>query len=210
MKKRIGTFFIGSILFLLACWGIGRWLHPKANPVQGLALTQAPAPTATEAVPEPPAAEAPSASEASAPAPQPERQAERAISFENAKETADNPWGVTAGMIETDSDGRCLFLTPNTAAGFGDLTEEERKKGIQLACEIHPWVATLSDGAGILVWYLNGDDILREETWAVSSTDAWQSHALTFPEGCTAVKFLCNNGGRDNDAADWVIMKMEP
>lgn len=129
------------------------------------------------------------------------------VSFENAVATSDNPWGFTAGIIDTDTDGKCLFITPNTAVEMYDLTEKE---SLPLQFMIHPWVAKDSDGAGVVVWYLDKDDnILGQEEISVSNSDKWKNFEIDLKQyqGIAKVKLLCNNGANNDDTSDWVIIK---
>lgn len=66
------------------------------------------------------------------------------IEWTNQEAAADNPWGVSAGLIDTEEGNKAIFLTPGTAAKLhcyvGDSCE------IRLVYYVHPWVADVSDG----------------------------------------------------------------
>ena len=127
----------------------------------------------------------------------------------NPARTEDNPWGTTAGIIDTDEDGRCLLLTPNTGAVL-KIPEEMRE--IRLGMRIHPWVAEHSDGAGVLVWLLDaGDNILHEENIPVGNTADYVQYQqdLTAFQGVTHVALRCNNGANGDDSGDWVVVRLE-
>ncbi len=129
------------------------------------------------------------------------------IMFEGSKETSDNPWGYTAGIIDTDFAGECILLNPNTSVS---LKPFDYLSSLNLSVKIHPWVAESSDGAGIDIWLMNdSDEILRKESLFVSNEDMWNDIIYTAQEldGVKKIKFLCNNGEREDDSADWIIIK---
>lgn len=129
------------------------------------------------------------------------------ISFEGSKETSDNPWGTTAGVIEME-EGKCILLTPNTSFSIRQLKDAGK---FNFSYEIHPWVRENSDGAGILIWIMDEEDtILHEEVIKVDKEEEWKIFELdlTQYDGASQIKVLCNNGG-GNDDGDWVIVKPE-
>lgn len=129
------------------------------------------------------------------------------VNFEGAVETNDNPWGYTAGIIDTDTDGRCLLITPNTAVQINDLTTSD---SLELQFMIHPWVSRSSDGAGILIWYLDKENnILGQEDISIDNSDKWQNYEINKEKyvDTAKVKILANNGSNNDDSADWVIIK---
>ena len=130
------------------------------------------------------------------------------LTFENVNTVSDNPWGITAGMIQEESEGECIFLTPNTSVVIDGLDLEMIKTGVSMDFEIHPWVSENSDGAGIIVWYMNdAGKIIAQDEWAISNQEAWQEYILHCDsEDVTKVKLLCNNGENDDDSADWVLI----
>lgn len=128
------------------------------------------------------------------------------LSFEGSQETSDNPWNTTAGWIDTEEDGRCIFLTPNTATFF-EITGVET---LSFDCEIHPWVKASSDGAGILVWVMDNEDtILYQEEIFVDAKDSWKKVELDLRpyKSVEKIKILCNNGKNEDDNGDWVLVK---
>ena len=65
------------------------------------------------------------------------------LEWENQKETEENPWGTTAGIIETETGTKAALLTPGTGLRVTQSVEEDV---IAVRYYIHPWVAELSDG----------------------------------------------------------------
>ena len=128
------------------------------------------------------------------------------LSFEGSQETFDNPWNTTAGWIDTEEDGRCIFLTPNTAVFF-EITGAET---LVFDYELHPWVKENSDGAGILLWVMDEEDtILYQEEIFVDAKDSWKRVELDLRpyKSVGRIKMLCNNGKNEDDNGDWVLVK---
>lgn len=65
------------------------------------------------------------------------------LEWENQKETEENPWGTTAGIIETEAGAKAALLTPGTGLRVTQSVEEDV---IAIRYYIHPWVAEFSDG----------------------------------------------------------------
>lgn len=169
---------LGAVVYLGACYGIGQYFHGGTNEPQTAASAAAAAPGQSTAV-----------------------------IYEGTAETTDNPWGVTAGTIELEDEGSCIFLTPNTAAllQMPDDTNE-----ISLTYRIHPWVSGSSDGAGLLIWYLDAEnELLGEDTLSVNAEEDWQEASLDLYAGTQKIKILCNNGGKNDDCGDWVLVKQK-
>lgn len=128
--------------------------------------------------------------------------------FEGSQETSDNPWNTTAGVIEMEEVGEVIFLTPNTSVSFPQAAE---LTSLDFSYTIHPWVKENSDGAGLLLRLLNDEDeIIYEEEIIVSGEDEWMDYHLdiTKCDGVTTIKLACNNGLNDDDACDWVMLKL--
>ncbi len=127
------------------------------------------------------------------------------LAFENSDETTDNPWGFTAGLIDVDED-KCVFLTPNTGVM---IYPNETGSVSVFDAYIHPWVADASDGAGLVVWYLDKNDGIVGQEEVNVGTDGENAKLaldLTRYHEADHFKILCNNGGSD-DSSDWVVVK---
>ncbi len=124
-----------------------------------------------------------------------------------ATDTQDNPWGKTAGIFEMEDIGECIFLTPNTGIQINDVSS--MKELLSFKIRIHPWVAELSDGAGLTVWLMNSNnDIVLEDGINIESEDEWVylSYNLSEYENVSRIQLLCNNGKNNDDNGDWVII----
>lgn len=130
------------------------------------------------------------------------------LEFEGSEKTSDNPWGYTAGIIETDFAGECILLNPNTLV---TLNVSEDWELLNLAFKIHPWVAESSDGAGIVVQFLDSDEnVLAENLVDIGNETKWKNHSFELKEkNVSTVKLACNNGKNNDDAADWVIVSIQ-
>ena len=191
MKRIIGV-LVGSAIFLLACWWIGRVLHPgnAESTVHEAESVEGTGEHSTDAW----------------------HWDGNNISFENSKDTNDNPWGYTAGMIDTDDDGKCIFMTPSTAVILDGISKEIFEKGLSLQFQIHPWVADGSDGAGVSVLFVSDEGkIIEHEEVVVDNKGGWQKHVfkLSVDEEVSKIKLICNSGNGQDEAADWVIIKTE-
>lgn len=129
------------------------------------------------------------------------------LEFEGSEKTSDNPWGYTTGIIDTDFAGECILLNPNTSV---TLNIPENLDSLNLAFKIHPWVAESSDGAGIIVQYLDlNQNIVKEICLDVINGEEWFSYSIeSIDENDTNVRLTCNNGKNNNDTADWVIIAL--
>ena len=127
------------------------------------------------------------------------------ISIENIQAVNDNPWGYNAGIIEIDDGDNCIFLTPDTYVTFYQINDSK----VSFDLEIHPWVAELSDGAGILIWLMDEEDhICSQETFFIDNSSNWKSLEIdlaSFPT-VSRIRLLCNNGVNNNNDGDWVVI----
>lgn len=131
------------------------------------------------------------------------------ITFEGNTSTNDNPWGITAGYFEMEDEGQCILLTPNTSALISSITNFE---SIELKYEIHPWVRDSSDGAGVIIDYLDSfGESMGKEQISIDSMADWQSYVIELAryESVEAIEIICNSGKRDNDICDWVILQIK-
>lgn len=131
------------------------------------------------------------------------------IKIKGVYPTKDIPWGKTAGIIEEESIGECILLTPGTSMEFNIIRGD--KKYIQISWMIHPWVSANSDGAEIVVdvfekgtetpmitecYYLKKSDNFFECNLDVSILKAEELY----------LKLSCNGGPDGNEDSDWVIL----
>ena len=71
------------------------------------------------------------------------------IEWINQEKTDENPWGVTANIIEMEEGNRAIFLMPGTAVKIRYHVREEDVLPIQYS--VHPWMAEISDGLKISI-----------------------------------------------------------
>lgn len=130
------------------------------------------------------------------------------VSFEGNNKTEDNPWNMTAGWIEMDDEGKCIFLTPNTEAIF----DAEEMETFVFEYEIHPWVKEASDGLGIMASVMDRDGtVLYQTEIDVSEKDGWKQAELNLSQydGVDKIKLACNNGKNEDDSCDWAVVKID-
>lgn len=129
------------------------------------------------------------------------------IRIEGSNQTEDNPWGFTAGIIDMESIGDCVLLTPNTSLVLENISSKEV---IFIELTIHPWVKELSDGAGILVRFKDiEENVIGEDDIHIGNEESWitlEYNMEQFPN-INSIELLCNNGLLDDDTADWVVIK---
>ena len=89
------------------------------------------------------------------------------VSFENNQPKMDNPWSCSAGVIDSGTDGNCIFLTPGTSSSVWLDTDE----GVSFGLKIHPWVAKDSDGVLVETDLLDDENrIIHSETIPLANT----------------------------------------
>lgn len=195
MKKYM-TILIAAVISLSCCWFIGQKLHQEkpeaeiqsdnsAEDIQQSEVQELSEPETVQKV----------------------ATLVDIVDFDGANETSDNPWNVTAGIIDVENEGECIFLTPNTSAKI-ELTNQDKEVSFQY--QIHPWMKETSSGAGIVIWVLDHQDtILCTEEFEIDEKNGWTEYKLDLEDysDVSNVKILCNNGADDNDSGDWVIIK---
>lgn len=129
------------------------------------------------------------------------------IEFEGSEQTSDNPYGFTAGMIEFEGENY-IFLTPNTACILYNLS---KVKNVSLALELHPWVASGSDGAGIdvIAYYEDGSNEQMETIFLENSKGKINKSYNILERKIEKIVLNCQNGTNNNSDADWVMIMCE-
>ena len=100
------------------------------------------------------------------------------------------PWGFTAGEIVMEDGSEAWLLTPNTSLKL------KGAQGRVFQYCVHPWVASLGDGAQIALKSDSGEQQFRAET-------DWQE--LTLGDSDEAV-IACLS--EDNNDGDWVVLRL--
>ena len=127
------------------------------------------------------------------------------IRFDNVQIVDDNPWNTNAGVIDSGTDGSCVFLTPDTTA-YIDLNKAEE---VSFELKIHPWVAQYSDGVKGLVSLLDEkDEVLYQQTIAIGNAESYVFNVDfdSYPQ-CSCAAFRCEAGDSNNRDADWLIIR---
>ncbi len=131
------------------------------------------------------------------------------VQFVGSTATEENPWGTTAGLIQIEDVGECIFLTPNTSAEIE--LENPEGKSIAFKYEIYSQVRDASDGADIFVEvFVNGEEEASiSKMFAVTAESDWAEAVVPVDEEGVEnirVKISCRNGEQGNDDADWVLI----
>ncbi len=205
MKKII--FNVGAIIvFLLLCWRIGVALHPNGDVMseEGKDNSEVEISSAESTIADN------IAKEQNEMAQDMLQLKEESLVFLNAESVSDNPWGFTAGIIDVDQDGQCLFLTPGTGVVIDGISDVALEDDLNMQFKIHLWVAKDSDGAGITISLKDQDaNTIRQERMLISAQDGWQSMGDPIKTGeIRQVELLCDGGDNSNETADWLIIKL--
>lgn len=128
--------------------------------------------------------------------------------FDHSSGTSDNPWGITAGFIETENDGNCLLLTPGTSVSVSSIHEESTMASFSFESTIHPWVAKDSDGATVTIRIISEEGEYQEE-FAIDSNETWKQFDvdLSSYHNVSSIELLCDCGPKDDESCDWVLIK---
>ena len=129
------------------------------------------------------------------------------VLIENASVVTDNPWGINAGVLDTGTDGDCIFLTPGTSAQV--FFPDEMNENTAFELKIHPWVSQYSDGVEVYIDVIDIYGSLLDQTMIAldnQSTVIYQPDTLDNSQ-CKKIVFRCDNGAKDNSDADWLIIK---
>ena len=123
--------------------------------------------------------------------------------FSGANKTDDNPWNTTAGIITLDDGGEAVFLTPETQYEI----RIENEKSIRFEYMLYDQVRDASDGAALVVEYLNEkDEEVHQEVLDITKDDVWLTYHDEL-DNISKVRISCGNGDHGDDTADWVIVR---
>ena len=123
--------------------------------------------------------------------------------FIGANETTGNPWNTTAGIISLDDGSQVVFLTPKTQyeIPIGDADQ------LSFSYMLNEQVSASSDGAALIVEYLNdNDEVLSQEVLDITKDDIWLQY-MDELNNISKVRLGCGNGANGDDTADWVIIR---
>ena len=131
------------------------------------------------------------------------------LMLQGQRSVTDTPWKTNAGIIELEEGEKVLLLTPNTGvmAPYMDIFG----KKLRMTFCIYEEVRDMSDGAGLLLQIHDGEgNLIKEEHIAVDAALGWQTYECDLTEkdvDGADIRIVCNNGGNDDDACDWVIIR---
>lgn len=123
-------------------------------------------------------------------------------------ESSDYPYGYNVGKIQDDTVGTAILVTPGTSIQVNDYSLSQ-DTFLNIAYEIHPWVASETDGAVLNV------DILSEGkkqnfSWNVDAQDGLQRQKISLEEFVNTkinVQVYVTNAENKNEVCDWVTVE---
>ncbi len=132
------------------------------------------------------------------------------VFFEESGPADDNPWGVTAGIIDSGGDGECILLTPGTAV---DLMDMDLSVKFLFRMKIHPLTWEISDGVCLDISLLDKEDeILYQDTVLLESEENWSEYAAdlsSYKEEAARIRVACRNAEEDHADGDWLILSFK-
>lgn len=119
--------------------------------------------------------------------------------------TDDNPWGITAGLINIDTVGECILLTPGTWV-------EIKARDISFSYELFSQVRDASDGALLEILYedYEGELVYSDVKEVSTLSDSYNFEFVantTDVNNVNLIRFKCESGKNNNEDADWVIIR---
>lgn len=130
------------------------------------------------------------------------------LQFSGAMKTSDNPWGITAGEIDIENEGQCIFLMPGTSASF--RIEKGHKEGLVLSAMIHPWVREKSNGVEVTAELYGAEDdtpLMWNEFRINASEEVTEKEIDISGIEADEIKIVLTCNVEDNQDADWVVVK---
>lgn len=137
-----------------------------------------------------------------------EHMEEQKVVITGQYESSEYPYGYNVGKIQDDTVGTAILVTPGTSIQINDYNLSPGTF-LNVAYEIHPWVASESDGA-----VLNVDIVSEEETksffWDVEVQAGLQSQKLSleeFADKQIKIQLYVTNAENKSEACDWIMIE---
>lgn len=124
------------------------------------------------------------------------------------QKTKNNPWEKTIGKFQMEDIGDCILMTPNTGIDLPILLLDQGELAFEV--RIHPWVSADSDGAGLLIKAYDDEGIALEEyNIDINNSDDFKLVTIDFKsrDNISTINIRANNGKKDDDTCDWIIIK---
>lgn len=128
-----------------------------------------------------------------------------AVVLNGRTESADYPYGYNLGAIEDDEVGRAVFLTAGTAIEIEGKVAEGTVLDVNY--EIHPWVASESDGALLNIAIISGD-VKQDYVYTVDGNVQRQTISMEQFSDCEVhIEMSVSNEEGKNENCDWVVLR---
>ena len=128
------------------------------------------------------------------------------VSFLNAEETKDNPWGMTGCLLDSAPYSGCVFMSP----GVEMEISSQGMESASLWLRIDERMSDISDGVDIRVQTFEDEDVpYAEETLiSVEGGAEWTEYSLFSGAADKNIRiiFSCYNGSKDDSSGDWLIV----
>lgn len=120
----------------------------------------------------------------------------------------DNPWGSNLTTFEDEERGTCLLMTPGTEISTRYAIQKQER--LYWSCNIHPWMAGVSDGVDLTVTVREADqgDQGTTVTIPVTSSDVYETGNISLTEYAgkeMQITFSVDNGENNDSSGDWLV-----
>lgn len=132
------------------------------------------------------------------------------LSLTGKNETDDNPWGSNLTVFEDEECGTCILMTPGTEIAVQYFVQEQEK--LSWSCNIHPWMAEVSDGVGLTITVNSMDKDFQEisKLYQILPTDTYENMGISLGEfqgSEVRIIFDVDNGDNNDSSGDWLVFK---
>ena len=120
----------------------------------------------------------------------------------------DNPWGSNLTTFEDEEYGTCLLMTPGTEISTRYAVQGEET--LRWSCNIHPWMAEISDGVNLTIIVCGTDQEEHKitESFQVTATDSYEQDSLSLAEYAgmeIQLTLSADNGDNNDSSGDWLV-----
>ncbi len=130
------------------------------------------------------------------------------LSLTGESETDDNPWGRNLTIFEDEERGTCILMTPGTEIAVQYVVQEQET--LTWSCNIHPWMAEVSDGVDLTIIVSSMDKDIQEvsKTYQVVPADIYENDGISLVEfqgSEVRITFVVSNGANNDSSGDWLV-----
>lgn len=130
------------------------------------------------------------------------------LSITGQRAVDDNPWGSNLTTFEDEGHGTCLLMTPGTEISACYVLQGEET--LRWNCNIHPWMAEISDGVHLTITVCGTDQEQPKitESFLVTATDSYKQDSISLAEYAgrkIQVTLSADNGDNNDSSGDWLV-----